>query len=151
MNNIDTSTPHMAPPTAIELAYQRPNQRQPRRIADKGGAAIVQMPLAGGAVATVDADSFDHYAAPGRSTQWCLMGDGKGNAYVGVWLPSAKTTVMVARLLLDAPRGKVIRFHDRNPLNLQRSNLYLDAGFAKQREKDVAQSAELDEQEGFIF
>lgn len=143
------NTPEIAP---------RKRKRQPYRFTDRSGNALVHVPLTGGAVAIVDAEDFDRLELMGFTGPWFLNSDGKGSAYVRTMLPGIGGNLgMVSRLILDTPRGKVIRYSDRNPLNLRRDNLVFDAGFSKQREKDAkaeaptAWPAENEASEGFIF
>lgn len=102
---------------------------------DRDGTALVHMPLKGGAIAVIEAEDFDRLMDQGVTTQWRIHDDGHGLGYVRV--KTAKGLLMLARLILDTPAGKVIRYADHNPLNLRRENLVFDAGFSKQREKDA--------------
>lgn len=135
-----------SPVAAVPLfGWQRyaPNkQRQPRRLLGDDGDDLVHMPLKGGAVAVLDAADFDGMVARGITTQWRLASSGNGYFYVRAYLPGATSLVMVSRLLLDVPSGKIVRHADRNPLNLRRKNLVLDDGYSKQREKVVKVSRE---------
>ncbi len=124
------------PPAAFRKG--RKTDRLPRRVTDANGHQLVQVVLKGGIIATLDAADFDKMMTLGISDQWCRFGDGKNHSYVGVWGHGAcATMLMVSRLIVDAPRGQVVRFADRDPANLRRSNLVFATGFAKQRESAV--------------
>jgi hypothetical protein len=135
--------------------YAPHRQRQPRRVVDKDGTALVHMPLKGGALAVIEAEDFDRLMSEGITSQWRTHDDGHGLAYVRV--KTAKGLLMLARLILNTPPGKVIRYADHNPFNLRRENLVFDDGFSKQREKlpkpaaPEGWPAESDASEGFIF
>ena len=113
-------------------------KRRAYRFTDRSGNALVHVPLTGGAVVTVDAADFDRLETMGFTGPWFLNSNGKGNAYVRPVLPGIVGNLgMVSRLILDTPRGKVIRYSDRNPLKLRRDNLVFDDGYSKAREKDA--------------
>jgi hypothetical protein len=67
---------------------------------------------------------WDRLKAAGLSSYWDLNGNGGGNFY-----PRAKRPgfgkLMPARLVLEAPEGSVVRYHNRDPLDLRRPNLYV--------------------------
>lgn len=131
--NTFQNTPAIAP---------RKHKRRPYRFTDRNGNALVHVPLTGGAVVIVDAADFDRLETMGFTGPWFLNSNGKGNVYVRTVLPGIGGNLgMVSRLILDTPAGKVIRYADRNPLNLRRENLVFDAGFSKQREKDTPSAA----------
>lgn len=132
------STPDTSVTPSPVVRKARKNDRQPRRVVDANGEPTVQVTLKGGIIATLDGPDFDRMMGLGISHQWCRLGDGKGHSYAGVsgnGYPG--NLLMVARLILDAPRGQVIRYADHNPMNLRRSNLVLATGFSKQREAGV--------------
>lgn len=134
--------PLMDPSPALKAAPTRPpvrrKRRQYHRTTDAAGNPLIHMPLSGGAVCVLDAPDFDRLAALGVTDRWHFNDDGKGNAYVRVMLRRpAGNLVMVARLILEAPKGQVIRYANKNPLDLRRVNLTLDNGFSKQRENIV--------------
>lgn len=131
------ATTTTAQPGAAPVRKARKNDRQPRRFVCASGNHLVQVTLKGGIIATIEATDFDGVVGRGFSNQWCRISDGKGHAYAGVWGPGSSTILMVARLILDVPRGQVIRYVDHNPMNLRRSNLLMGEGFSKQRETDV--------------
>lgn len=134
--------------------YAPHRQRHPRWIVDHQGSGLVHLACKGGAVAVLDADDFDALMGRGVTTQWHLHGDGHGLFYVRAKMGG--NLLMVSRLILDTPRGKVIRYADHNPLNLRRDNLVFGDGFSKQREKaappaPMAGTAGDDASEGYIF
>lgn len=133
--------------------YAPHKQRQPRWIIDHEGNELAHLPCKAGAIAVLDADDFRSLMARGVTTQWHLHGDGHGLFYVRAKMGGK--LVMISRLILDAPRGKVIRLLDHNPLNLRRNNLAFDDVLPKQREtvrKAFALDAVVDDgDEGHIF
>lgn len=129
-----TTTTTPVPPATLRWQRYAPHrQRQPRRVMDRDGTALVHMPLKGGAIAVIEAEDFDRLMDAGFTSQWRTHDDGHGLAYVRV--KTAKGLLMLARLILNTPPGKVIRYADQNPFNLRRENLVFDDGFSKQREK----------------
>jgi hypothetical protein len=57
-------------------------RREPLRLFATDGAAIVNVPLARGGAATLDASDFDALGAAGFTDQWTANSNGKGRSYV---------------------------------------------------------------------
>ncbi len=153
---ITTAAATAAAPLLFRWQRYAPHKhRQPRRIVDHEGNGLVHLPCKGGAIAGLYADDFERIISRGLTTQWHLHSDGHGLFYVRAKMGGS--LLMVSRLILDAPRGKVIRYADHNPLNLRRENLVFEAGFSKQREKiakpgtSAAGTQQANDAEGFIF
>src|SRR5262245_60063072 len=68
--------------------------------------------------AAIEKKDFDLLVSLGLSGAW----DHKHNSVI---VPGC---LSVARILLDAKPGQVVRFRDRDPFNLRSDNLYLEAG-----------------------
>ena len=117
-------------------------KRQTIRTTDKDGSAVVLVPLRRGEIATLDAEDFDALKAVGFSDQWTFNSDSRGNAYVRVALNSVSGNLAtVARLIMRPIGGSVVKYHDGNPLNLRRANLYLSGGASKDREAFAVRTA----------
>jgi hypothetical protein len=90
-------------------------------------------------VALLYKEDFDSLLALGVSPYWCAPNDKQSNVLVaGV----GKRKIGVARLLLDAGNGQIVKYKDGNPLNLKRENLELVAnGRGKTRDRDLLPKA----------
>jgi hypothetical protein len=98
-----------------------------------GRAAVrVELTNAPGQQAVVDADDFAALVAQGYSRSWYVNRSGTGQTYVRLssrkWLGNNET---VARLIVGAGKGQVVKYRDGDPLNLRRRNLVLKRGRAK--------------------
>jgi hypothetical protein len=76
--------------------------------------------------AVLDADDFDRIKAGGHSLRWNLNASDKEDtyAYVRLHIPGTGKR-MVSHLVALPPKGRRVRHHDGNPLNLRRANLYI--------------------------
>jgi len=85
----------------------------------------VEVPLSeDGRSALVDRTDFEDLLAAGISDKWCIS-KVRGKEYVRVRCPYVKGgATTVARLIMRAPAGLVVRYADGDPFNLRRSNLY---------------------------
>lgn len=65
----------------------------------------------------------------GADGAWFLDYAGSGKAYVKTYVPLASAgnvcNVTLGRLVAGAGKGRMVRFRDRNPLNLRRSNVFI--------------------------
>lgn len=93
---------------------------------------------------TADATDFDRLCSLGFSGRWFVHGNGHGNEYVRVQcrIGQRGQPTTVARLILDVSSGRNVRYRDGNPLNLCRSNLYLEDGYAKGNTQAVLRQAQ---------
>lgn len=113
---------------ANALGVQAPKQprtrREPSFTADTDGATIALVPTnRPGNFVRVLADDFAAYCERGFSQQWIVNSNGKGRNYVKVGLTGISGNLaMVARLLLNVPRGTRLSYADGNPMNLRRDN-----------------------------
>lgn len=107
-------------------------KRQPIPFTAADGGECLRVPLARGrGDAVMDADDLPLLRQAGLTDGWSF--NRAGNArfrYVRAHL-SGGNTVTVARVIAGAPTGWHVRYHDGNPSNLRRGNLYLIEGRAK--------------------
>lgn len=107
---------------------------------DPNGVEVAHVPLADGQTATLDKADHDAMRAAGWSDRWCLVSDGGPHlAYVRVAQNNATgNLVTVARIIMEAGRGQVVRYRDRDRTNLRRANLYVAQGAAKRCDAALA-------------
>jgi len=125
--------------------------RRPIYFTDPDGTPCVRVPLSNGRDhAELLADDYAALIARGVTGNWQhnipnrISRDGRRSyvqCYVPRRTPSRKgnrwTALTVARLILDAPKGRRVRYRDGNTLNLRRSNLYLQDGFTRLDRDDL--------------
>lgn len=87
--------------------------------------------LSCGSSVTIDRDDFDRLMSRGLSMNWYLSGNGKGNHYVCVHHQRLGNIVPVAREIIQAGRGEVVRYRSRDRLDLRKANLTRSEGAAK--------------------
>jgi hypothetical protein len=81
---------------------------------------------------TLYRDDYAVLLALGLSPSWFIWRSG----YVATPAPySPNGHVNVARVLLDAGEGEVVRYVDSDKLNLRRENLLIEPGFALRRDR----------------
>ena len=107
-------------------------RREPRFFTVEDGSVVVTIPLAnGGGEAVLDAGDFGELTDWRISTNFKLNNNGKRPfGYVRA-KQSGGDTVSVARFIVRAGRGEIVRCRDGNRTNLRRSNLELSSGPAK--------------------
>jgi len=100
---------------------------------DHDGEPIALVPLANHSKpAKVFRDDLDRLVAAGYSDQWTFNKAGPPYSYVRCAVSNRRgNLVSVARLILNAPSGRVVTYLDENRLNLRRDNLTLKPGNAK--------------------
>lgn len=100
---------------------------------DHDGEAIALIPLANHhKPAKILREDFDRLLAAGYSDQWTFNKAGPPYSYVRCAVSNRRgNLVSVARLVLNAPPGRVVTYQDDNRLNLRRDNLALKPGNAK--------------------
>lgn len=104
-----------------------------RRIVMKGDVALVGLGPQSEAAAAIDTPDLAFLLSLGCSTSWRLLPTG----YVAASERSATgRSIGVARALLDAGPGTVVKHLDGDKLNLRRSNLVLIPGYSKRRDRD---------------
>lgn len=135
-------TQHLSPAAAARVIAKTGDQRQRVKLTLEGCTIIARVPLKDirrpGAYAWAEiglAEWFD-LIENGADGAWFLNYSGKHDkrGYVRTSPPvvsqGAATLVTVGRLVAGAGKGRVVRFKDRNPLNLRRDNLFLNGAFA---------------------
>ncbi|MDY0056739.1 MAG: hypothetical protein RBS46_10630 [Methyloversatilis sp.] len=119
------------------------NQRRtPITTHDQRGRALALVPLANHPTpARLLLDDFEALKARGVSDQWTLNEAKPGHSYVRASTgDAAQHLVTIARLLLDAQRGRQIGYHDGDRTNLLRENLYLKG--TERRARRAVQTAQ---------
>ena len=107
---------------------KRPEGR-PVSFSEDGLTAFVTLHC--GSSVTIDRDDLDHLVSRGLSMNWFLSGNGQGRHYVCSYHPRLGNIVPVAREIMRAGRGEVIRYCTRDRLDLRRANLTRCGGAAK--------------------
>lgn len=110
--------------------------REPRIInaAAADGCPIVRIEIARrpGVFATVDAADYEAWVAAGLSVRWNLNRNGSGTYRVCFSRRDVRgRNASVARQLLDPGFGRIVRYRDRDCLNLRRGNLEVTNGTAR--------------------
>jgi hypothetical protein len=98
-----------------------------RTLAD--GSRIAEVPLRDGGFVTVDHDDLARILSLGISPAWSLNSNGGRQRYVRAQAPRAlgvPSLVQVARVIMEPPSGRVLKYRDGNRLNLRRANFYLE-------------------------
>lgn len=103
--------------------------KRPIRFSKDGLTVFVTLRC--GSSVAIDRDDFDRLVSRGLSLNWFLSGDGQGRYYVCVRHPRFGNIVPVAREIMRAGRGEVIRYRSRDRLDLRKSNLTRCGGAAK--------------------
>ena len=109
---------------------------------DHDGAAIAWSPLASGGRAKVLAETWQAWCADGWSQRWTLnsSGDPLHPEWAYVRFPRTRANgslLSVARVLMNAGKGDIVRYRDGDRTNLRIDNLYLTRGAAKRRDADT--------------
>lgn len=91
-----------------------------------------------GTFVTLDEPDFDRIVASGIAPRWVLNEAFPGFYYVRCYQPDVAGKLgLVARHVLQAGQGQVVKYRDGDRLNLRRSNLYLTTGRAKGQSPNV--------------
>ena len=109
--------------------------RTPAHARDIDGKEIVLIPLANHSEpAKILREDFETLSAAGYTQNWTFNARASGpgaRRYVRCAAHDRKGNLTrVARLVLNTPRGRVVKYRDGNRLNLRRDNLLLSAGCA---------------------
>lgn len=125
---------HLAIKKVIRASAQR---HAIRLVLDNAGTLIARVPMKDprrhGATLWAETEfaTLLDLIENGADGAWCLNYSGKDDrkGYVKTSTPLSSqgpaNTVTVGRLIAGAGKGRIVRFSDRNPLNLRRSNLFL--------------------------
>ena len=104
----------------------------------------VSLPGPGREVVLIDRQDHEHLIAMGLGETWYLIENGRGRRYVRAYQRNATgNQVTVARLIVGAQHGEVVRYWDGNPLNLTRANLYVDRGRAYRNDELIVRNGAL--------
>ena len=100
---------------------------KPRQIelVQEGTRLLARVPLGGepGIYAEMWKDDFDFLIRLGLSPNWACYRGNVGFYVTASAVESPSNRVLVARVLLDADAGQMVRYADGNPLNMRRENL----------------------------
>lgn len=101
----------------------------------KDGSQIAQVPIgpSGAESVTMDKQDYDHLIELGVSGNWSsINGYAVCNSRIG-----KPRKLLVARVLVDAKAGEIVRYKDGNKRNLRRDNLSVEkAAHTKRRDRD---------------
>lgn len=103
--------------------------KRPIRFSKDGLTVFVTLHC--GSSVMIDRDDFDRFVTERLTLNRYLSGNGKGNHYVCAYDPRFGSIVPVAREIMRAGRGEVIRYRSRDRLDLRKSNLTRCGGPAK--------------------
>jgi len=120
-------------------------QVAPECTTNADGQQLVHVTLANsGQQATLYAEDYQRLMAAGFSPCWGSTADGQTHTYPTLWAytdKGASRKVPVARLIVLAEAGQIMRYADGNPLNLRSENLKLERGTARFNAADWYPSA----------
>ncbi len=128
------------------------HDRSPTIFTDPDGTLCVRVPLANSdEFAEAYADDYADLLRKGLTGNWQLnapnrIGRCRIAGYVQCSAPAEidgrrYTIVGVARIIAGAGAGKIVRYRDRNRLNLRRDNLRITRGFSRYSEGDLRLTA----------
>jgi len=118
----------------------------PQYITDRDGRRLVRLHVHGSDTpAITEAVLWDNARRRyGLTGSLYMSDDGKGRRYVTATVPGTGSHRLLARLLLDRPRGYRVRYIDKDALNLLPENFRLDAPWADESTAAEALTAYLD-------
>ena len=123
------------------------NSIEPIPITDEHGQPCFHVPLsnAPGMFAIVDQHSYASHLALGLTNTWLLNGNGTGKLYVRTTVPvegrTSWTPLLVARLIVAAGPGTVVRYANGNTLDLRFINLAWRKGKSKRTDNTLLADA----------
>ena len=107
---------------------------------DDSGRAIVLVPLGEHqGTATLYQEDWRRLIDAGYRGSWFLDSNGTGSQYVK--LMHRGRNRRVARLLMDEPSNRVVRYRDRDPTNLRMENLVLSTRLEVREEGRIRKMA----------
>lgn len=130
-------TQHLADGRAAHVQRTAGEQRRKARlIVENAGTVILRVPMKDcrrpGALvwAEIELAAWLDLIENGADGAWFWNYSGQGKGYVMTCppmqrAPGVPTQVTLGRLVAGAGKGRIVRFRDRNPLNLRRSNLFI--------------------------
>lgn len=124
---------------------RHPANRQPIAFIDEFGMAALKVPLDGHGLrhAIVSPHGYQCVIDSGLTGAWFTNGNGHGRRYVRTWAPGRPGTLaLIARVILEAGPGEVIRYANGDSLDLRISNLRVTRGRAKRRDSQLVEERE---------
>lgn len=121
--------------------------RAPIPFTDAHGTPCLRVPLgnAPGSFAVIDRHSYDALISEGLTGPWFLNGNGTGRSYVRIAVPvegrRSGTNLLVARLILGAGPGTVVRYANGDRLDLRFINLAWRKGKSSRTDADALAAA----------
>jgi len=122
---------------------RHPDNRQPTAFTDEFGRAALKVPLDnhGRTHAIVEPHAYQRVLDSGLTGMWFTNSNGHGRRYVRtVTAGSRGTLTLIARVIMDAGPGEVIRYANGDSLDLRAMNLVSRRGRAKRRDSQIASS-----------
>jgi hypothetical protein len=116
---------------------------RPIDIVEEGTRLLARVPLGGepGLYAEMWKDDYDFLVKLGLSPNWACYRSKNAFYVTAAAVDTPSNRVLVARVLVDADAGQVVRYADGNPLNMRRENLRLVASAkAKSRARNFIRS-----------
>tara|TARA_R100000365_G_C2733468_1_gene63256 strand:+ start:283 stop:645 length:363 start_codon:yes stop_codon:yes gene_type:complete len=106
----------------------------------------ITVPLSGhnGGHALIDRVDYEKLMADGLSKTWFYNSNGGACSYVRAYQNNASGKLVgVARLIVGAGPGEVVKYRDFNSRNLTFNNLYIAAGYSRRDDEEIVQNAVL--------
>ncbi len=122
-------------------------KRAPILSTDPDGTPIITVPLTNGYAATLRLEDWEQISSL-YGENWQANSDGKGRVYASAYRnPDADLTdprigpIAMARAIVEAKPGEIVRYRDGNTMNLRLTNLYIER---KKRSVKSTATLELD-------
>ncbi|WEK51830.1 MAG: hypothetical protein P0Y66_07595 [Candidatus Kaistia colombiensis] len=128
-------------PTARPDHRRKAPSRQPTAFIDEFGAAALKVPLDNHGLnhAIVHPHAYQWVLDSGLIGAWLLNANGRGRRYVRSWTPGSNGTLtLIARVIMDAGPGEIIRYVNGDSLDLRIMNLRSMRGRATRRDSCLA-------------
>ncbi|MET4634922.1 hypothetical protein [Kaistia defluvii] len=119
---------------------RHPANRQPIAFIDEFGMAALKVPLDnhGRNHAIVGPRAYQRVLDSGLTGMWFTNSNGHGRRYVRTAAPGSRSTLtLIARVIMDAGPGEVIRYANGDSLDLRVMNLLSRRGKAKRRDSQI--------------
>jgi hypothetical protein len=122
---------------------RHPSNRQPIPFIDEFGSEALKVPLDNHGLnhAIVSPHAYQSVIDSGLAGAWFTNSNGCGRRYVRTRAPGGPGTLaLIARVILDAGPGEVIRYANGDSLDLRVMNLRSMRGRAKRRDSQIVSS-----------